>query len=49
MYHENSKHRKAGVAILTSKKADFKAKHIARDKETFPNKRVFSSQRHYQS
>ena len=34
VYCANSKHRKAGVAILISKKADFKTKDITRDKET---------------
>ena len=34
MFHENgNKYKKAGVAILTSDKTDFKTKAITRDKE----------------
>lgn len=37
MYHVNSYHKKAGVAVLIKDKIDFKTKSISIDKLTFYN------------
>lgn len=33
VYHANTNHKKAGVAVLISGKADFRTRYIIRDKE----------------